>query len=71
MITAPTIRRWIIKMTEAKLQRWLKAVESELRAEPGFTDDYTGKVHVNTTQGGANAVVIEKHRPIRNSEPRK
>lgn len=58
-------------MNEAKLQRWIKAVESKLRAEPGFSDDFTGQIHINTTQGGANKVVLEKHIPIVNSEAKK
>lgn len=58
-------------MTEAKLQRWIKAVENKLRSEPGFTDDFTGQVHINTTQGGANKAVLEKHLPIVNSDVKK
>ena len=58
-------------MNEPKLQKWIKGVENKLRNEPGFTDDFTGEIRVNTTQGGANAVVVKKHLTIVNTEKQK
>lgn len=55
-------------MHDAKLQRLLKATEKELRSEPGFTDDFTGSVELNITQGGVSKVVFKKHKPVRSQE---
>ena len=68
MITQPKTTKTIISMNDAKLQKLLKATDKELRSEPGFTDDFTGELCLNVTQGGLNKVIYKKHKPVRNSE---